>query len=678
MQKEEYESNTRFGLFIYTLSCTPESLSHLYSTKPTSYYIHGRKMEEKRPPPANLPTLPAELVHNIANFLPNRDIKSLRLTSRFVHNCVKLRLDRVFISANPLNIHVVEEVANHEYFRKGVTEIIWDETYFEWRETTPPNYKYKNNEFRFAFGCPEWYLMRGRSAIIELAESKGNDAVANRPDLSARMRELAAAMPPWESYHYYWNLVKQERWMLRTGADWKVFEYALDRFPSLRRITISTKTHGKLFMPRYKTPLIRSFSYGFVYALPGPWPFPDAHRTSRIMWKDKSADSCKDYRIFRRGLCSALRILAKHDKHKVSEFIVEDHELREGDWHRPYKRFPVQSGEYTIRMDDQGYAFDDLHSLIQRPGFQRLRLHQEHYRHLAKALKNGESLRSLCMYGNERPFRELPLSTPALNYFLALPGCLVQRLHNLVLEKVLVNKNRLVKLLDSMISLQSLELRSIVFEDYGGYELEILHGLSRYRTCNPREFLFDLRDKTGWRYRTLRPTVVIVLSKIFPDWPESQTVKLDSEISDFLYRYCDAPFLPSEYIDPSTGWRHEKFRPVHEYCAGKGIVTLEELDPASERPNVDRNTLKQLGIISAEETRRPNISYGIGSRLGPWGDGKGPWGNEFWGNGPWENRTCPTLQEQGLSEIKWQLCYRNVAMAATEFQDYANAMNQLL
>jgi len=120
--------------------------------------------------------------------------------------------------------------------------------------------------------------------------------------------------------------------------------------------------------------------------------------------------------------------------------------------------------------------------------------------------------------------------TPTLNYFLALPECLVQRLHNLVLEKALVNKDRLVKFLDSLISLQSLELRSVVFEDYGGDELQSLYGTSRYRTCNPREFLFGLRDKTGWRYRTFRPTVIIVLSKAFVDWPESQTVKLDSEI----------------------------------------------------------------------------------------------------------------------------------------------------
>ncbi|RBR26617.1 uncharacterized protein FIESC28_00614 [Fusarium coffeatum] len=422
-------------------------------------------MEEKRPPPANLPTLPAELVDNIANFLPNRDIKSLRLTSRFVDSCVKLRLDRVFISANPLNIHVVEEVANHEYLRKGVTEIIWDEPYFECHATIPPNYKYKTGSFDFALGCPSWYWWSGRRAISQLAKSKGNDTVANRPDLLDRMRKLAAAMLPGESYYYYHQLLEQERWMLRSGADWKVFEYALDRFPSLRRVTISTKVHGKLFMPRYETPLIRSFPYGFVYPLPSPRGFPDAHRTSRIIWKDKSTEPSNEYQIFRRGLCSALRVLAKHGKHKVSEFIVEDDECRDIDWYRRHKsNLPFEIEDYTSMMDDQGCALDDLYSLIRRQGFQRLSLHYENYRSLVKAFEKVESLQSLCLYGDERARIEHLVETPRN---LTLPECLTQRLHSLVLETVSVYKGSLIRLLDSLISLRSLELRSVGFEDYG-------------------------------------------------------------------------------------------------------------------------------------------------------------------------------------------------------------------
>ncbi|KAI1069459.1 hypothetical protein LB507_008808 [Fusarium sp. FIESC RH6] len=605
-------------------------------------------MDEKRPPPANLPTLPAELVDNIANFLPNRDIKSLRLTSRFVHNCVKLRLDRVFISANPLNIHVVEEVANHEYFRKGVTEIIWDESYFEWRETIPPDHKYKNGEFMFSEGCPLWYYSGGRDAIHQLAESKGDDTVANRPALLARMRRLAAAMLPGESYHYYYQLVKQERWMLRSGADWKVFEYALDRFPSLRRVTISTKVHGKLFMPRYETPLIRSFPYGFVYALPGPWPFPDAHQTSRIIWKDKDAEPSNEYKVFRRGLCSALRILAKHGKHQVSEFIVEDHEGRRYDWRREYRSHDRWLAvEYTARMNDRGCAFDDLCSLIQRPGFQRLSLDHEHFRGLVKSLEKAGSLRSLCLYGDVRPRTEHRVAIPTRR--LTLPECLVQPLHSLVLDNISVHKDALITLLDSLISLQYLELRSVGFEACGSEELVRLYGASIYRTYNPRDFLFDLRDKTGWRDRFLRPTVTILISEIFLPWPRNRIVKLDSDIGDFLYLYGNCPFAPSEYKE-WTHWRSEQLRPIHEYCAGKGTLMMEELDPESKRPNVDTETLKRLGIISVEQSDKPKRwgrkvgPYGYG----PWGDSV--WGDDLWENGPWGDWTCPTLEEQGRSD----------------------------
>lgn len=85
-----------------------------------------------------------------------------------------------------------------------MTEIIWDESYFEWREATQPDFKYKKGGFMFSYGCPLWYLRGARDAIHQLAESKGNDTVANRPNLLARMRRLAAAMLPGESYHYYY------------------------------------------------------------------------------------------------------------------------------------------------------------------------------------------------------------------------------------------------------------------------------------------------------------------------------------------------------------------------------------------------------------------------------------------------------------------------------------------
>ncbi|OQE86103.1 hypothetical protein PENNAL_c0022G07032 [Penicillium nalgiovense] len=51
----------------------------------------------------------------------------MRLASKQFSNAVELRLQRVFLSANPLNIEVFRAVADHQKFRHQVTEIIWDD-----------------------------------------------------------------------------------------------------------------------------------------------------------------------------------------------------------------------------------------------------------------------------------------------------------------------------------------------------------------------------------------------------------------------------------------------------------------------------------------------------------------------------------------------------------------------
>ncbi|GAM43674.1 hypothetical protein TCE0_060r18676 [Talaromyces pinophilus] len=71
--------------------------------------------------------LPAELVGLIVSFLPNRDIKNLRLTCPTLGQMAQLRLSRVFLSANPLNIEVFRAIADHEEFRHNIVEIIWDD-----------------------------------------------------------------------------------------------------------------------------------------------------------------------------------------------------------------------------------------------------------------------------------------------------------------------------------------------------------------------------------------------------------------------------------------------------------------------------------------------------------------------------------------------------------------------
>ncbi|TGO49073.1 hypothetical protein BOTNAR_0445g00030 [Botryotinia narcissicola] len=109
------------------------------------------------PMKSNLMLLVPELLTAIVSYLPNPDLKSLRLTCRALGGIVPLYFDRVFLSANPRNIEVARTVADDEKFRKGVKEIIWDDALLahdivrpieaihmlaesSWAEDDPPTY----------------------------------------------------------------------------------------------------------------------------------------------------------------------------------------------------------------------------------------------------------------------------------------------------------------------------------------------------------------------------------------------------------------------------------------------------------------------------------------------------------------------------------------------------------
>jgi hypothetical protein len=78
--------------------------------------------------PLGLVHLPVELLGLIPAFVANRDIKNLRRTCRLFYFVARLRLSRVYLSANPRNIEVFRAIADHEAFRQQVVEIVWDDT----------------------------------------------------------------------------------------------------------------------------------------------------------------------------------------------------------------------------------------------------------------------------------------------------------------------------------------------------------------------------------------------------------------------------------------------------------------------------------------------------------------------------------------------------------------------
>lgn len=75
-------------------------------------------------------------------------------------------------------------------------------------------------------------------------------------------------MPLIESWAYYQQLIRQQDEILQSGTDITALAYALSRFPSLYRVTVTPAAHGFLFNPLYATPIIREFPIGFNYPIP--------------------------------------------------------------------------------------------------------------------------------------------------------------------------------------------------------------------------------------------------------------------------------------------------------------------------------------------------------------------------------------------------------------------------
>lgn len=223
--------------------------------------------------------LPDELLNGILCQLRNRDLKHLRLTCRFLRCRAHLHIDRVFISANSQNVEVFRAIADHEIFRMGITEIIWDDARLQNWEPEDPELDGDSDDN--SGGCPDWFeraCEANAEKMIGRAIDKGNPI----GDI-AREKQLEAQLPYKASWAYYQKLIQQQDEVLASGADIDAFLYGLDRSPSLTRITITPAAHGFPFSPLYQTPMIRRFPYGFNYLIPrNTWPTikhvePEAH-----------------------------------------------------------------------------------------------------------------------------------------------------------------------------------------------------------------------------------------------------------------------------------------------------------------------------------------------------------------------------------------------------------------
>lgn len=301
--------------------------------------------------------LPNEIIRLTLDPLPNRDLKNLRLTCAFFRDATPLRLNRVFFSANPRNIEVFRAVADSDRFRTEVTEVIWDDAHFV--RSAPfihPDLIDQDEDLAETIeGYPRWFTS-AREENIETLNSRKRCEV-ERPDHVARAQQLDAEMPVPAAWAYYQELLRQEDEVLTTGADITTMRYGLQRFPSLRKITITPATHGFLFTPLYETPMIRSFPYGFNYPIPRSWPPNDRYPPAGDPWESLEGAEKDQWRGFR--LLTHL-LAEEKTRHHITELVLDVYGLWTGLNCRIFEQ-PCQE-------------YDDWRTLIRRPNFRRLDL----------------------------------------------------------------------------------------------------------------------------------------------------------------------------------------------------------------------------------------------------------------------------------------------------------------
>lgn len=212
------------------------------------------------------------------------------------------------------------------------------------------------------------------------------------PDFTADEHNIET---DWENYT---TLLTSQHHIETTGAHIAAFTVALEKFPKLRKLTISYTAHGRAGArcpPYYETPMIRAFRYGSDYFAPVGWYFDSASVYGRVA-AETTNNSAHLPNIRPAGtdaLTAVLRILSGHaaasnnnataSKHGI-ELHVDDGGLGAG----------VDLEAFEQALDGEGYVVHEnvggqipitsrigiLAELVAQPGFDALTLHSRRQR----------------------------------------------------------------------------------------------------------------------------------------------------------------------------------------------------------------------------------------------------------------------------------------------------------
>ncbi|KAF5694771.1 hypothetical protein FDENT_899 [Fusarium denticulatum] len=464
--------------------------------------------------PCILLRLPQELTNAISQYLEGSDIKALRETCSAIARAVPLHFDRVFISANSLNIQVFKAIADHDTYRHQVYEIIWDDAHlltglerwqcrdeWEWNNQWPDTTVTENR-------CPWWFQQESSTSDDEM----------------------------YDNWEYYKPLLEDQQETLASNADIEAFKYGLQRFTTLTRITITPATHGRLGHPLYGTPMIRAFPSGFDYPIPKAWP--TAPMDDRGEWHDElpwiSEEGDAPYQWFYGPHCTNEKYREKWRGYQlVSRALVEcENQVKE----LKIGGHEISSGLNCRIFDQSCTEYDHFYTLLSRPGFRYLDLdlftglieHEDWITYktglLRDALAQAKGMEHLSIRAStdidDTDCQQLlpeDLEAPLFSLQAVFPIDHWQRLKHFGISNFLVEVDDLIDVLSCLPStLRCVELINLAF---------------RNMEHDYDDVVRQMRDKLDWRSRPVkeRPKVHMICCEE-DDCEEDEFIKVNDAV----------------------------------------------------------------------------------------------------------------------------------------------------
>lgn len=537
-----------------------------------------------------LKALPPELLASIQANLPLADVKNLRLTSSYCAKAFRLYYNRVYLSANSQNIQVLRAIADHPKYRLDVEELIWDDARLSRPRLEPfeDDDSFDYDDINDEEECPTWFEKACEESVEAFKCSRfGDGALPHHLLKRTRFKKAWSAAKSWD---YYKDLVADEEKVLRSGADVEALRHALQYFPALTTITITPTAYGRLFLPVYKSPMIRGFPEQLIYPIPRPWPYSEAGtvRSDVEPW-DRGQDSDRSdfshsvitggstYCDLWRGYSIVLQALSDVE-HNVTNFIIDTRGIVTGVNCYALLNECIEQDNFTKLCAKKEFRRLDLAlfmSGLEEMGFAPLRsgklrlalsaaTDMQHF-HFITSLEMDISGRMARLQPEDESIDEdlLPLTSmfPVEDW---------PRLQFFGLTKALVLISDLVGFLEKLpCSVRFIELNSLMFLSQGTYG----------------DLLVEMRQRLDWGQRPseARPRISISVPRYLRDHT-TVMVTVSDQVNRFLYENGKNPFFSTET------------RQMDNYVDyGVDAVEWDWFEPNHRRPYLDENTQWEQG-----------------------------------------------------------------------------------